>query len=138
MQKVLLIFIFSFLSFLFPVIESWSLSSLNMVSSDTSVIHVSVYYGRSFICLRHKTNSRNSLLPTLVEAAWPENMIGVKPKVFPNEASQLRRAGKCKGIKQAQSTDIDGNGRLWLIDSGNEACTAKIIIFDLLYFNDEV
>lgn len=35
-------------------------------------------------------------------------------------------------------TDIDSNGRLWVLDGGNEICQPKLIIFDLLYFNDEV
>lgn len=122
----------------FLSVRSWSLSSLNIISSEASVIHVSVYYGRAFLCIEHKSNSVHSSLPTLVEASWPENVIGVKPKAFPSEASHLRRAGKCKGVKQAHSTDVDVNGRLWMIDSGNEACSAKIIIYDLLYFNDEV
>lgn len=116
--------------------RSWSLSSLNISTTNTSVINVSVYYGRAFLCLQHASSS--SSLPTLVEASWPENIIGVKPKIFPSESSHLRRVGKCKGIKQAKSTDIDTNGRLWLIDNGNEACSAKIVVYDLLYFNDEV
>lgn len=114
--------------------RSWTLSSLN-ITSRTAVIHVSVYYGRAFLCLSHPAPS---IYPTLIEASWPENMIGVKPKIFPSDATHLRRFGKCKGIKQAQSTDIDANGRLWMIDSGSGSCSAKIIIYDLLYFNDEV
>lgn len=120
----------------FTTTRSWTLSSLNISTTNTSLIDVSVYYGRAFLCLRHL--SSESSLPTLVEASWPENIIGAKPKIFPSESSHLRRAGKCKGIKQAQSTDIDVNGRLWMIDNGNEACSAKIVVYDLLYFNDEV
>lgn len=122
------------LSFL-TIAQSWTLSSLNITSSSASVIHVSVYYGRAFICLKH---ADNPALPTLVEASWPENMIGVKPKIFPSESTHSRRLGKCKGIKQAQSTDIDTSGRLWVLDNGCESCSAKIIVYDLLYFNDEV
>lgn len=125
--------IFCFLNFL-TFARSWSLSSIN-ITSRSAVIHVSVYYGRAFICLKHQPPS---ILPTLVEASWPENMIGVKPKIFPSDATHSRRFGKCKGIKQAQATDIDANGRLWMIDSGGGSCSAKIIVYDLLYFNDEV
>lgn len=132
MKKVILIFIWVLNSL--TVTKSWMLSSLN-ITSDTTIIHVSVYYGRAFLCLQHP---EKTLLPTFIEATWPENMIGVKPKIFPSEATHVRRLGKCKGIKQAVSTDIDGNGRLWMIDNGSEACSAKIIIYDLLYFNDEV
>jgi hypothetical protein len=119
----------------FSTAKAWSLSSLNINASDTSVIHVSVYYGRAFLCLRHDSNPS---LPTLVEASWPENIIGTKPKIFPSEQTHERRLGKCKGIKQATSTEIDVNGRLWMIDNGNEMCSAKIIVYDLLYFNDEI
>ena len=134
MLKLLVHFIAS-LSFI-TLTTSWSLSSLGISSSNITVIYVSVYYRRAFLCLQH--SSSHSPLPTLVEASWPENLIGVKPKIFPNESSHIRRAGKCKGTKQAQSTDIDSNGRLWMIDGGNEVCSAKIVVYDLLYFNDEV
>lgn len=134
MLKFLVVFV-ALLNFV-TFTRCWSLSSLSISPSNVSVIHVSVYYGRAFLCLKH--TSSHSSLPTLVEASWPENLIGVKPKIFPNESSHMRRAGKCKGIKQAQSTDIDANGRLWMVDGGNEACSAKIIVYDLLYFNDEV
>lgn len=115
--------------------KSWTLSSLNITASS-SVVHVSVYYGRAFLCLRHA--AVDSHLPTLIEATWPENMIGVKPKVFPSETLHSRRIGKCKGVKQAEATDIDEHGRLWMIDSGTNSCSAKIVVYDLLYFNDEV
>lgn len=133
MQNILVIsfFVINCIS----IATCWTLSSLNITSSDSSVIHVSVYYGRAFLCLKH---SASSTLPTLIEASWPENIIGVKPKVFPSEITHIRRFGKCKGIKQAQSTDIDASGRLWLIDNGNDGCSAKIVVYDLLYFNDEV
>lgn len=122
----------------FVAVNCWSLGPLNISTYSTSIIHVSVYYGRAFLCLRHESPLTSATLPTLVESSWPENMIGGKPKIFPSETTHLRRSGKCKGIKQAQSTDIDASGRLWMIDNGNEACSAKIIIYDLLYFNDEV
>ncbi|CRL08204.1 CLUMA_CG020969, isoform A [Clunio marinus] len=116
-------------------VRSWSLASLNITASNCSIINVSVYYGRAFLCLKH---SVDQTLPTLIEASWPENIIGVKTKIFPSDVVYLKRYGKCKGIKQAQSTDIDSNGRLWMIDNGNEICSAKLIVYDLLYFNDEV
>lgn len=114
---------------------SWSLSPLNITTSKTAILHVSVYYGRAFLCLKHSSKVD---LPTLIEASWPENIIGSKAKIFPSDSIYLRRLGKCKGIKQAVSTDIDANGRLWMIDNGNEVCSAKIVVYDLLYFNDEV
>lgn len=126
-----------FSSFLFilnlSISHSWN---LGLNSSEYQVIHVSgnkvidflqklqvifnsfnlsVYYARAFICLRHQ---KNSLLPTLIESSWPENIIGVKPTIFPSEETHLRRSKKCKGIKQAISTDIDSTGRLWALDEG--------------------
>lgn len=95
--------------------------------------NISVYYARAFLCISHP---KDSFLPTLVEASWPENI--AKPTVFPSEEIHLRKKGKCKGIKQAIATDIDVNGRLWLLDEGDETCSAKLIIWDLLYFNYEV
>lgn len=115
--------------------SSWTLSPLGMTLNSTSIIHVSVYYNRAFLCLEHQ-NFTN--LPTFVEATWPENLIGVKPKIFPNESEFKKRTGKCRGIQQAKCTDIDEKGRLWMIDEGNEKCAPKIFVYDLLYFNEEV
>lgn len=77
-------------------------------------------------------------MPTLIEASWPENIIGVKPTIYPSEEVHLRKAGKCKGVKKAVATDIDSSGRLWLIDEGHDICSAKLVVWDLLYFNSEV
>jgi hypothetical protein len=93
---------------------------------------VSVYYNRAFLCLR---SSSNETIPTLVEATWPENLLGVPPKVFPSESQQGK---KCRNIQSAISTDIDNKGRLWVIDEGSLACAPKVFVYDLLYFNEEV
>lgn len=122
---------FYFLSNIFLLIKSWTLTSLNITEIDR-VIHVSVYFNRAFLCLR---SVNNETIPTLVEATWPENLLGVPPKVFPSESQQGR---KCRAIQNAIATDIDNKGRLWVIDEGTQFCTPKIFIFDLLYFNEEV
>jgi hypothetical protein len=84
----------------FSSLIGWDFSPINIDSSDVSVHHVSTYYGRAFMCVRHE---RSVSLPTLVEASWPENMIGVKVKAFPSDGAHARRVTSCKGIKQAIS-----------------------------------
>lgn len=115
---------------LFLLIRSWTLSNLNISTTD-QLIGVSVYYNRAFLCLR----SSNETIPSLVEATWPENSIGSRPKIFPSE-SQHRQ--KCRNVQQARATDIDGKGRLWVVDEGTQYCAPKLFIYDLLYFNEEV
>lgn len=115
-------------------IAAWNLAPLN-IANDTSIIHVSVYYGRAFLCLE---NDRDLYAPTLIEATWPENALGIKPKVFPNDKVHQRRQGKCRGIQKARATDVDPKGRLWLIDNGSDSCHPKLSIYDLLYMNEEV
>lgn len=78
------------------------------------------------------------LVPTLIEATWPENMMSIKPKVFPNEKRFQQLTGKCRNVLSAQVTDIDSKGRLWLLDNGSMTCEPKLIIYDLLYRNEEV
>lgn len=115
---------------LFLLIRSWTLSNLNISTTD-QLIGVSVYYNRAFLCLR----SSNETIPSLVEATWPENSIGSRPKIFPSE-SQHRQ--KCRNVQQARATDVDGKGRLWVVDEGTQYCAPKLFIYDLLYFNEEV
>lgn len=84
--------------------NAWDFTNLGIKNDNTSVVqHISVYYARAFICLTHSKNHNRPqrATATLVEASWPENMIGVKPVIFPNEDYFVRRAAKCKGIKQA-------------------------------------
>lgn len=114
---------------------SWTLSSLDMSTNGTSILHVSVYYNRAFLCLQHENDTQK---PTFIEATWPENLIGVKPKIFPSESQFKKRSGKCRGVQKAKATDIDEKGRLWLIDEGTDQCAPKIFVYDLLYFNEEV
>lgn len=77
-------------------------------------------------------------MPTLIEATWPENMMNIRPKIFPNEKRFHHLAGKCRNVLNAQVTDIDSRGRLWLLDNGSSTCEPKLIIYDLLYRNEEV
>lgn len=84
--------------------KAWDFTNLGIKGDNVTLVHhISVYYARAFICLKHSRNHNNiqQSMPTLVEASWPENMIGVKPVIFPNEDYFIRRAGKCKGIRQA-------------------------------------
>lgn len=84
--------------------KAWDFTKLG-ISNASIVHHISVYYARAFICLTHPSNHNRPLqpqsTPTLVEASWPENMIGVRPVIFPSEDYFIRREGKCKGILQA-------------------------------------
>lgn len=76
---------------------------------------------------------------TLVEATWPENILPMKPRVFPNDLAHAKSDCDCNGILQATSTAVDSkNGRLWVIDNGSKYCSPKVIIFDLLRRNNEV
>lgn len=83
--------------------KAWDFTKLG-ISNASIVHHISVYYARAFICLTHPWDNRSlqpQSTPTLVEASWPENMIGVRPVIFPSEDYFIRRQGKCKGIQQA-------------------------------------
>lgn len=76
---------------------------------------------------------------TIVEAAWPENILQIKPHAFPNDLAHAKNDWDCNGIIQTVSTIVDDkNGMLWLIDNGSIYCSPKLIIFDLLRRNNEV
>ncbi|KAG5669451.1 hypothetical protein PVAND_017338 [Polypedilum vanderplanki] len=132
--KIIFLAFFSLIKFS----SSWTLSSLNLTQNGTSIIHVSVYYNRAFLCLSHDYSDITPR-PTFIESSWPETLIGSKAKVFPNEIYfQKKKANRCREVQQAKATDIDEKGRLWLIDEGNEICAPKLFVFDLLYFNEEI
>lgn len=115
------------------VLYSWDISNSNR--NDVILRHVSLYYLRAFLCVQ---SAENSTVTTLVESTWPENIIAIKPKAFPNSTFHLGRNKKdCEKIHQALSSDVDGNGYLWVLDIGSEHCPAKIIIFDLENKNTE-
>lgn len=129
--KMRLNYFLSLIFNLFLLIRSWTLSNLNISTTD-HLIGVSVYYNRAFLCFR---SSNNETIPSLVEASWPENSIGSRPKIFPSETQHRQ---KCRNVQQAKTTDIDGKGRLWVVDEGTQLCAPKLFIYDLLYFNEEV
>ena len=78
-------------------------------------------------------------MPTLVEATWPENLLPIKAKVFPDILNHAKRKSECNNIIAATATDIDtANGHMWIIDNGSQYCKPKLITFSLVKRYDEV
>lgn len=76
---------------------------------------------------------------TLIESTWPENLLALQSRVFPNDLSHSMTPSNCNGIVNTIQTAVDrANGILWLLDNGSEYCPPKLIIFDLLRGNNEV
>lgn len=76
---------------------------------------------------------------TIIESTWPENLLPIQSRVFPNDLSHAKIQSNCNGIVKTIQTAVDRvNGLLWLLDNGSKYCTPKIIVFDLLRNNNEV
>lgn len=119
------------------LILSWDLLPLG-IQDNYRLEHVSIYFIRSFLCIRLPINIT---FPTLIESTWPENLLAIRPKIFPNELAHAIHSNDiddCNKIQRARITDIDDYGRLWVFDAGNHICNGKIIIYDLLHKNKEV
>lgn len=75
---------------------------------------------------------------TIIESTWPENLLPIQSRIFPNQLSHAKSQCDCNGIVQTIQTAIDrNNGLLWLIDNGSKLCAPKLLIFDLLRGNNE-
>lgn len=80
-----------------------------------------------------------NIVPTLIETTWPENLLPILPKIFPNDLSHSMSDNVCNGIVQAKCTVIDEKlGQLWVLDDGSMNCSPKLIAYDILKQNDEV
>lgn len=96
------------------------------------------------IILQQKISSLHYLVPTLIEAPWPENIFGVKPKVFSEDPTInfLRPGLLCDNIINARATDIDRKGNLWILDNGiinsGIKCSPKLSIHSLIILNERV
>lgn len=126
-------------------ISAWNLatvddSGLNFVTNnnDYEVLHVSVFYVRSFLVIQKRWNSTVKNAITLIESTWPENLLPIQPRVFPNDLSHAKTICDCNGIIQSIHTAVDRNGMLWLVDNGSIYCPPKLIIYNLLKLNAEV
>lgn len=126
-------------------ISAWNLatvddSGLNFVTNNNEyvVLHVSVFYVRSFMVIQGRWNSTIKHSITLIESTWPENLLPIQPRVFPNDLSHAKSICDCNGIIQSIHTAVDRNGMLWLIDNGSIYCPPKLIIYNLLKMNAEV
>lgn len=76
---------------------------------------------------------------TLIESTWPENLLPIQSRIFPNDLSHAKTLSHCNGIVKTTKTAVDrANGNLWLLDNGSKHCTPKLIVFDLLRGNNEV
>lgn len=141
---------------------AWNLNQLNLYASDYVLTDVSNYYIRSFLCIKSTNSSsitseclrvftsqrlnffllyfqKSSIeVPTLIESIWPENLLLIPPKIFPNDLSQAKSYSDCNGIVQAIGTAVDvRSALLWIIDNGSEYCPPKLLVFDLKK-NEEV
>lgn len=124
---------------------AWNLATvddtgLNFVTNnnDYVVLHVSVFYVRSFLAIQSRWNTTTKNPITLIESTWPENLLPIQPRVFPNDLSHAKSICDCNGIIQSIHTAIDRNGMLWLIDNGSIYCPPKLIIYNLMKLNAEV
>lgn len=81
-----------------------------------------------------------SLVPTLIESTWPENLLPMRPIVFPNWSAHGNTTpnARCTTITQTIGTDVDKMGRLWVLDNGGCICPPKLIAYNLLKRNEEV
>lgn len=76
---------------------------------------------------------------TIIESTWPENLLSIQSRVFPNDLTHAKTQSDCNGIVKAAQTAVDrSKGILWLLDNGSKYCTPKLIVFDLLRGNNEV
>lgn len=76
---------------------------------------------------------------TIIESTWPENLLPIQSRVFPNDLSHAKKQSDCNGIVKAVQTAVDrSKGILWILDNGSKYCTPKLLVFDLLRGNNEV
>lgn len=74
---------------------------------------------------------------SIIESTWPENLLAIQSRVFPNDLSHAKAPSNCNGIVKTIQTAVDrANGLLWLLDNGSKYCTPKLIVFDLLRGNN--
>lgn len=138
-------------------------------NNDYSIVHVSIFYVRAFVTIRNQRNSTNREYSStfeqihfslgekfnqidiqakiirfldqvsIIESTWPENLLPIQARVFPNDLSHAKSQCDCNGIVQTIQTVVDrNNGLLWLLDNGSLHCAPKLILFDLLRGNNEV
>lgn len=102
----------------------WDLSPLGI--HEFTIIHVSLYKSRAFLTIDGSNAS-------LVEASWPENKIGIRPRILcDHEPNVLREC--CDQLIHVISTDIDSGARLWILDRGDDEglCSPKLVIRSLI------
>lgn len=91
-----------------------------------TIKHVSLYKSRAFITIEGSNVS-------LVEASWPENKLGTRPRVLcEHDPNELREC--CDQLNHVIYTDIDSGARLWILDRGDREgfCSPKLIVRSLM------
>ncbi|XP_055621916.1 uncharacterized protein LOC129765538 [Toxorhynchites rutilus septentrionalis] len=109
--------------FSFPSTFGWDLSTIGI--NEFSVKHVSLYKSRAFLTI-------DSVNASLVEASWPENKPGLRPRILSGNTNELSES--CEGLTSVIGTDVDPVARLWILDRGDTAanCNPKLIIRSLI------
>lgn len=115
------------ITFAIEPIKSWDLSRFNV--QNYSLVDVSIFNNRAFVCIKPFESFPNETYPTLVEVPWPESV--VYPRIFPSK--EYFSKGNCEYFQNVVSTDVDSLGRIWILDAGDAEfkCSAKLIIYNL-------
>ncbi|CAB3375048.1 Hypothetical predicted protein [Cloeon dipterum] len=87
---------------------------------------MAVFGKRIFLSLVDSGNISASLvsLPTDEEFFWP-------PKITPFPSWDFHKNEGCNTVQEAKGLEVDAVGRLWVLDSGNLNCPAKLWILNL-------
>ncbi|XP_053690208.1 uncharacterized protein LOC128738824 [Sabethes cyaneus] len=119
-----LLILIASLAFLNNLVSSWDLSPIGL--TDFAIRQVSLYKSRAFLTI-------DSPNVTLVEASWPENKIGVRPRVLSDDGLNLTN-NSCAGLTKIIGTDVDRVARLWILDRGGGIlfCNPKLVIRSLI------
>ena len=117
-----------FIAFIFSVnfVFGWDLYHLDI--KDFTVNHVLIYNSRAIISIA-STNKKKEI-PSLIEVPFPENT-KTKAKAILN--SPIFGADDCDYVVRSVSTNIDQQGRLWILDNGSRNCSPKILVYNLGY-----
>lgn len=113
----------------------WNLKKFN-INDDYYVSNVAVYRNRAFLALPRDVCSNNISSPTAVEVPWMDDVnspiYNLRKTIFPIEHQQWN---KCDEMQNVVALNVEHKrARLWVLDKGNDICSAKILVYNL-YLN---
>ncbi|CAB3377156.1 Hypothetical predicted protein [Cloeon dipterum] len=117
----------------FTSVFDWDHMSFDIVSAESKNFSFSGKFYPMYMAVSRERLFLSIFPPKAVPATLVSlpTTSATPPKLTPFPSEQMHIKDNCRTIQHATGLEADSEGRLWVLDNGNQNCLAKLWIFNL-------